>query len=223
MNAHLQNHSNIDKQTSVINILLADDHPLVQDGLRTRFDEIEDINVIGVASDGEELLEKVKLLKPDLVITDISMPKINGLKATHLLSNEHPDIKVLILTMHDNKEYIQNAIDSGAKGYILKDKPAAEMIEAVRAIYNGETHFCSTSEKALKTSKECISSDKDKLTAREQAIFMELLNGLKNKHISEKLNISVRTVECHRGNIYRKLDTHSMTGLIRYAKKVGYI
>ncbi len=214
----------LDKQTietATINILLADDHPLVQDGLRTRFNEVEGIHVIGVASDGEELLEKARLLKPDLVITDISMPKINGLKATHLLSQEHPEIKVLVLTMHDNKEYIQNAIDSGAKGYILKDKPAAEMIAAVRAIHQGETHFCSTSVKALDTSKE--KKDPDKLTAREQAILMELLNGLKNKHISEKLNISVRTVECHRGNIYRKLDTHSMTGLIRYAKKVGFI
>lgn len=208
-------------KTSTINILLADDHPLVQDGLRTRFNDIEDINVIGVASDGEELLEKARNLKPDLVITDISMPKINGLKATHLLSQELPEIKVVVLTMHDNKEYIQNAINSGAKGYILKDKPAAEMIAAVRAIYNGDTHFCSTSVKALDKTKS--NKDPDKLTAREQAIFMELLNGLKNKHISDKLNISVRTVECHRGNIYRKLDTHSMTGLIRYAKKVGYI
>lgn len=207
-------------QTSTIKILLADDHPLVQEGLRTRFNDIEDINVIGVASDGEELLEKARLLKPDLVITDISMPKINGLKATHLLSQELPEIKVVVLTMHDNKEYIQNAIDSGAKGYILKDKPSAEMIAAVRAIYNGDTHFCSSSVKTLDKSK---TNDPDKLTAREQAIFMELLNGLKNKHISEKLNISVRTVECHRGNIYRKLDTHSMAGLIRYAKKVGYI
>jgi len=207
--------------SATINILLADDHPLVQDGLRTRFNEIEDINVIGVASDGEELLEKARLLKPDLVITDISMPKINGLKATHLLSQELPEIKVLVLTMHDNKEYIQNAIDSGAKGYILKDKPAAEMIEAVRTIYRGDTHFCSTSVKTLKPTKN--NNDPDKLTTREQAILMELLNGLKNKHISEKLNISVRTVECHRGNIYRKLDTHSMTGLIRYAKKIGFI
>lgn len=218
MNENLQNPI---VENSPINILLADDHPLVQDGLRTLFNEIEDINVIGVASDGEELLEKVKLLKPDLVITDISMPKINGLKATHLLSKKYPEIKVLILSMHDNKEYIQNAIDSGAKGYILKDKPALEMIEAVRTVYNGKTHFCSTSVKALKPSIETKASDN--LTTREQAILMELLNGLKNKHISEKLNISVRTVECHRGNIYRKLDTHSMTGLIRYAKKVGYI
>ena len=207
-------------KTANITILLADDHPLVQDGLRTRFNEIDDINVIGVADDGEELLEKARLLKPDLVITDISMPKINGLRATQLLAQELPEIKVVILTMHDNKEYIQNAIDSGAMGYILKDKPAAEMIAAVRAIYNGDTHFCSSSVKALDTS---VTKDTEKLTIREQAIFMELLNGLKNKHISEKLNISVRTVECHRGNIYRKLDTHSMTGLIRYAKKVGYI
>jgi len=218
MNPAIANKS-IDQATP-INILLADDHPLVQDGLRTRFDDIEDINVIGVANDGEELLVKARSLNPDLVITDISMPKINGLKATHLLSQELPEIKVVVLTMHDNKEYIQSAIDSGAKGYILKDKPADEMIAAVRAIYNGDTHFCSSSVKALDTSKD---KDPDKLTAREQAIFMELLNGLKNKHISEKLNISVRTVECHRGNIYRKLDTHSMTGLIRYAKKAGYI
>jgi len=218
MNATLQTQT---IEALTINILLADDHPLVQDGLRTRFNEVEDINVIGVASDGEELLEKARLLKPDLVITDISMPKINGLKATHLLSQQHPEIKVLILTMHDNKEYIQNAIDSGAKGYILKDKPAAEMIEAVRTIYRGDTHFCSTSVNTLEPAKE--KNDPDKLTTREQAILMELLNGLKNKHISEKLNISVRTVECHRGNIYRKLDTHSMTGLIRYAKKVGFI
>ena len=207
--------------TETINILLADDHPLVQDGLRTRFNDIEDINVIGVANDGEELLAKARLLKPDVVITDISMPKMNGLKATHILSQELPDINVLILTMHDNKEYIQNAIDSGAKGYILKDKSAAEMVAAVRVIHQGDTHFCSTSVKTFKTSKD--KKDPDKLTAREQAVLMELLNGLKNKHISEKMNISVRTVECHRGNIYKKLDTHSMTGLIRYAKKVGYI
>lgn len=206
---------------STINILLADDHPLVQDGLRTRFNEIEDIHVIGTANDGEELLAKAQSLKPDVVITDISMPKINGLKATHLLSQRLPEINVLVLTMHDNKEYIQNAIDSGAKGYILKDKPAAEMIAAVRAIHRGETHFCSTSFKTLDPANK--KKAPDKLTSREQAILMELLNGLKNKHISEKLNISVRTVECHRGNIYRKLDTHSMTGLIRYAKKVGYI
>lgn len=206
--------------TAVINILLADDHPLVQDGLRTRFNELEDINVIGVASDGEELLEKARLLKPDLVITDISMPKINGLQATYILAKELPEVKVIVLTMHDNKEYIQNAIDSGARGYILKDKPAAEMIAAVRAIYQGETHFCSSSVKVLKPKND---KDPNKLTAREQSVLMELLNGLKNKHISEKLNISVRTVECHRGNIYKKLDTHSMTGLIRYAKKVGFI
>ncbi len=202
-----------------ISILLADDHPLVQDGIRTRFEEIDDINVIGVANDGQELLEKAVQLKPDVIITDISMPKINGLKATRLLSQSHPEIKILIFTMHDNKEYMQNAIDSGAKGYILKDQPANELIEAVRAIHRGKTHFCSSAIEVLTD----ISSDSNKLTKREKAILLELLNGLNNKHISEKLSISVRTVECHRGNIYRKLDTHSMAGLIRYAKKVGYI
>ncbi len=203
----------------LIKILLADDHPLVQDGIRTRFEDIADIEVIGIASNGRELLEKAESLTPDIIIADISMPYINGLEATRLLSKSHPQIKVLILTMHDNREYIQNAIDSGAKGYILKDQPAEEMINAVRSIYNGEQHFCSSATEVLhKKSKFSV-----KLTGREQSILIELLNGLNNKDIAEKLSISVRTVECHRGNIYRKLDTHSMAGLIRYAKKHGYI
>ena len=203
--------------TDFINVVLADDHPLVQDGIRTRFEEIDDIKVIGVASSGKELLEKASELNPDVIITDISMPNINGLEATRLLSQGHPDIKVLILTMHDNKEYMQNAIDSGAKGYILKDQPAVDMIEAVRKIHQGQTHFCSSAAEVMDN------KEKNKLTRREQAILIELLNGLNNKHIAEKLSISLRTVECHRGNIYRKLDTHSMAGLIRYAKKHGYI
>lgn len=202
-----------------ISVVLADDHPLVQDGIKTRFEEIEDINVIGVAGTGQELLNKVSELKPDVVITDISMPNINGLEATRLISQTHPDIKVLILTMHDNKEYMQNAIDSGAKGYILKDQPAADMIDAVRKIYQGGTHFCTSAANVL----DKKGKDTNSLTKREQAILIELLNGLNNKHIAGKLSISLRTVECHRGNIYRKLDTHSMAGLIRYAKKHGYI
>lgn len=209
----------IEPPIQIISVLLADDHPLVQDGIRTRFEDIEDINIVGVANNGKELLKKAEELQPDVIIADISMPYINGLEATRLLSQSHPTIKILILTMHDNREYMQNAIDSGAKGYILKDQPALEMINAVRAIYNGKTHFCSSATEAF-NNKDKFSV---KLTGREQAILIELLNGLNNKHIAEKLSISVRTVECHRGNIYRKLDTHSMAGLIRYAKKYGYI
>lgn len=213
------NHLNSESLTPSIKIVLADDHPLVQDGIRTRIEEHEGLTVIGTANDGEELLSIVENLQPDIVITDISMPKINGLEATRLLKQKFPEINVLILTMHDNKEYMQNAIDSGARGYMLKDQPAHEMIEALTKIHNGKTHFCSSA-------SEVFDNDKDKstkLTKREQAILLELLNGLNNKHIAEKLSISVRTVECHRGNIYRKIDTHSMAGLIRYAKKYGYI
>jgi len=207
------------QDNAIITVLLADDHPLVQDGIRTRFEEIEDIDVIGVANDGKELLAKANELKPDVIIADISMPYINGLEATRLLSQSHPEIKILILTMHDNREYMQNAIESGAKGYILKDQPANEMIDAVRSIYNGEEHFCSSATDVISNKDKSANS----LTKREKAILVELLDGLNNKKISEKLSISVRTVECHRGNIYRKIDTHSMSGLIRYAKKHGYI
>ena len=205
-------------EVKAITVVLADDHPLVQDGIRTRFEEIEDINVIGVANNGQELLDQAEALNPDLIIADISMPIINGLEATRTLSQTHPHIKVLILTMHDNKEYMQNAINSGAKGYILKDQPAAEMIEAVRAIHKGKKHFCSSATDVANTKK-----DANKLTKREQLILVELLNGLNNKNIAEKHSISVRTVECHRGNIYRKIESHSISGLIRYAKQHGYV
>ena len=203
----------------VIRVLLADDHPLVQDGIRTCFEDIADIDVVGVASNGQELLDQVSELNPDVIITDISMPVMNGLEATRLLAQTHPSIKVLILTMHDNREYIQTALESGASGYLLKDQPASDLIEAIRSIYAGQKYFCSSASSMLhKRSK--IAND---LTSRERSILMELLNGLNNRSIADKLSISVRTVECHRGNIYRKLDTHSMAGLIRYAKKYGYI
>jgi two-component system nitrate/nitrite response regulator NarL len=211
--------TNSEEPSQTITVLLADDHPLVQDGIRTRFEEVDDISVIGVANDGKELLEKAEALQPDIIIADISMPHINGLEATRLLSASHPHIKVLILTMHNNREYMQNAIDSGAKGYILKDQPAHEMIEAVRTIYQGELHFCSSAVDKLDSQDQSPSA----LTKREKAILIELLDGLNNKKIAEKLSISVRTVECHRGNIYRKLDTHSISGLIRYAKKHGIL
>lgn len=203
----------------LIRVLLADDHPLVQDGIRTRFEDVVDIDVVGVASNGQELLNQVPELNPDVIITDISMPVMNGLEATRQLALSHPLIKVLILTMHDNKEYIQNAIESGARGYVLKDQPAGDLIDAIRAIHCGEKFFCSATSNLMNTGSK-IAND---LTGREQAILKELLDGLNNKNIANKLSISVRTVECHRGNIYRKLDTHSMAGLIRYAKKHGYI
>jgi len=208
-----------EKTEHMITVLLADDHPLVQDGIRTRFEDIDDIIIIGVASDGKELIRMAYELLPDVIIADISMPHISGLEATRQLSLSHPQINVLILTMHDNREYMQNAIESGAKGYILKDQPANEMIDAVRAIHNGEQHFCSSTTETLdsKPSSSCA------LTKREKAILIELLDGLNNKKIAEKHSISIRTVECHRGNIYRKLDTHSMSGLIRYAKKQGIL
>ncbi len=205
-------------EVTPITVVLADDHPLVQDGIRTHFEEIEDIEVIGVANNGQELLDQAEALNPDIIIADISMPVINGLEATRKLSQSHPHIKVLILTMHDNKEYMQNAIDSGAKGYILKDQPAAEMIDAVRSIYQGKKHFCSSATDVANSKK-----DSSGLTKREQLILVELLNGLNNKNIAEKHSISVRTVECHRGNIYRKIESHSISGLIRYAKKHGYV
>ena len=206
--------------TQQISILLADDHPLVQDGIRTRLNEVDDICVIGVASNGQELIEKTEALQPDVIIADISMPYINGLEATRILTEKNSDIKILILTMHNNREYMQNAIDSGAKGYILKDQPAHEMIDAVRKIHQGKTHFCSSASELLSPTNK---KSPNTLTKRERAILIELLNGLNNKSIAEKLSISVRTVECHRGNIYRKLDSHSIAGLIRYAKKHGYI
>ncbi len=204
-----------------IRILLVDDHPLVMDGLSACLETYAHIEVLGGASTGLEALEKAGVLHPDIVLMDINMPGLNGLDATELFKERYPDIKLLILSMHDNREYIASALRFGARGYVLKDVPSHEVVTAIEAVFRGGTYFSSSVSEILLANDDIASSGP--LTTREQTILLLLADGNSNKHVARELNISVRTVETHRRNIKRKLQIGSTAGLTRYAIQHGLI
>lgn len=204
-----------------IRVLLADDHPLVMDGIRSCLDTYDNIEVVGEARTGREALEKAGELNPDIVLMDINMPELGGLDATAHFKERFPDIKLLILSMHDNREYISSAIRYGARGYVLKEVPSQEIVTAIEAVQRGGTYFSSgVSEILLSHGQDGLNGP---LTAREKTILLLLADGKSNKHVAREVDISVRTVETHRRNIKRKLNINSTAGLTKYAIQHGMI
>jgi len=204
-----------------IRILIADDHPLVMDGIRSCLETYDHIEVVGEARTGREALDKAEELKPDIVLMDITMPDLSGLDATEQFKDRFPEIKLLILSMHDNREYITSALRYGARGYILKDVPSQEIFAAIEAVHRGGTYFSSAVSEILLSHAEAGSQES--LTSREQTILLLLAEGKSNKHVARELDISVRTAETHRRNIKRKLNIDSTAGLTRYAIQHGLI
>jgi len=198
-----------------IKVLLVDDHPLVLDGIQARLDDVPGIKVIGQAQNGQQALEQADRLSPDVVLMDVSMPVMNGMEATRRFQSDYPGVKVLILTMHDNKEYILQLMQSGASGYILKDVSSDELIKAVETVYLGNTYFSQSASQTLFNNFETARNQTQNLTNREETVLRLLAEGKSNKAIANDLKISVRTVETHRQNI--KLDIHTAAGLAKYA------
>ncbi len=207
--------------TQRIRVLLVDDHPLVIDGIQARLEDEGAIDVVGRGGNGQEAIALSQKLQPDVVLMDISMPVMNGLEATRILSQDLPNIRVLILSMHDNREYMVQLIQAGAKGYILKDVSAAEMVKAVETVYQGGTYFSASASQTLFSNFDQPAAREGRketqLTQREQTVLKLLAEGHNNKEIARVLGISVRTVETHRQNIKSKLDIHTAAGLTRYA------
>ena len=204
-----------------IRVLLVDDHPLVLDGIKSRLEDVDTIDVIGEASNGEEALLVAAEKNPDIVVMDINMPVLNGIDAAIRFRDELPSIKLLMLSMHDSREYITNVIKIGAKGYILKDVASTEMITAIQAVFEGKTYYSSGVTDALlneNNRKKAIP-----LTDREKTILRLLAEGNSNKHVARELDISVRTVETHRRNIKRKLEIKTSAGLVKYAIEHGIV
>ncbi|MCV2401721.1 response regulator transcription factor [Marinomonas sp. C2222] len=201
---------------AALRVLLVDDHMLVLDGLKARLELEDNIEIIGTASNGLEALEVSKTLSPDLVLMDVSMPILNGLEATKRFKIEQPDVKILMLSMHYEKEYILSLIQSGANGYVLKDVSSEELVQAINTVHQGGTYFSSGASDALfaQVNQE---EKTEELTKREIAVLSEVAMGLSNKEIALKLDISVRTVETHRQNIKNKLNIHTAAGLVKYA------
>ena len=208
-----------------IKILFADDHAIVKDGLRLLFKSEPQFIIVGEASDGVEALDLIAKHKPDVAVLDISMPRLNGIEATKIIKNKYPDTRVLILTIHENEEYIQQMILAGADGYVVKNAEKKEIFEGVRSVAMKETFFSPTVSKVLleglikrTRNKELIENDNyNKLTKREMEVFQLIAEGLTSKEISQKLFLSISTVNSHRMNIMKKLDIHYIASLVKYA------
>lgn len=214
---------------NTIKIILADDHEIVRKGIRLILETENDIEVVAEASDGEEAIDMVRKYRPDLLIVDIRMPVLNGIDTTARVKKEFEDTKVLVLSMHDDEEYIIKSIDCGADGYLLKDTNKPEFIKAIHATMEGHKYFSGDISDILvnrylsaKNNPPATASASEKdnyqLTKRERQILKMIYNGFSNKSIADELGKSVRTVETHRFNIMKKLEVSNIAELLR---KVG--
>ena len=205
-----------------IRILLADDHTILRSGIRSLLEDEPGLSVIGEAEDGRTAVAMACQLKPDVVIMDIAMPLLNGLEATRQIKSQCPGVKVLILSMHDNEEYIRQVLEAGAMGYILKDAAARELISAIQSVYRGEAVLSPAVtrlviEDYLRWGGARPQEEIDGLSPREREVLQLIAEGYTNKQIAEILSISIKTVQAHRNNLMQKLDLHDRGELIKYA------
>ncbi|WP_270732980.1 response regulator transcription factor [Shimia sp. Alg240-R146] len=207
-------------QASPIRVAIVDDHPMVAEGIQSILESFDDITVVATLTNGREAVDLLPNLRPDVVLMDLNMPEIGGLTATEMLLELDPDLRVLILSMHDSPEYISTALSHGAMGYILKDVPTEEIKTAIDAVMMGNRYLCTGAKGSLEPED---GPDREPLTSREQTVLLQLAQGKSNKEVALELNISVRTVETHRKNIKRKLGISSTAGLTRYAMEHGVL
>ncbi len=210
-----------------IKIILVDDHQIVRDGIKALLTEIPDLDVIGEASDANELSKELLILKPDIIILDISLPGISGIEISRKLTLEHPEIKTMILSMYTNEDFIFNAIKAGAKGYLPKNTTQKEIVDAIHAICKGEEYFSESISniilksyiKKVKTGDEADEKTQASLSKRELEILKLFAEGMSNQQIADKLFISIRTVESHKNHIMQKLELDTTVDLIKFAIK----
>lgn len=210
-----------------IRVVLADDHVLIRAGLKALLHSLPNIQVVGEASDGHEAVDVVEKLQPDVVIMDIAMSNLNGLEAASRITRQQPKVNVIILSMHANEEYVGQALDAGATGYLLKGAEPAELELALKSVMRGEPYLSPSISKQLV--HEYLAYRKDKLgsavelTARQREVLQLIAEGSSTKDIARKLGLSVKTVDTHRTELMRRLDIHDVAGLVRYAIRRGLI
>lgn len=203
-----------------INIVLVDDHQMFRDGVKSVLSDEENIKVIGEVGSGKDLYELLESITPDLIITDISMPDISGIEVAKHVTEKYPGIKILILSMHSNEEFITKALSVGASGYLPKDTSMTELLKAINTIYSGDNYFNkSISDTILNSLMNKPKEENKSLTKREKEIINLVVDGLSNKEIADKLCISIRTVDSHKNNIMQKLNLKSSVELVKYAIK----
>ena len=209
-----------------ITILLADDHDVVRKGMKMLLEDETEVKVIGEASDGLDAIEKVKNLMPNVVILDLTMPRMNGIEAARIISEEYPDVKILIFSMHNNREYIVSSVENGANGYLLKDTGKEELMRAIKVVSEGRKYFppeiaeVIIDELLAKTASNQDNSGKpifQKITPKEKQILGMIVQGFNSREIADKLFLSIRTVDNHRANMMKKTKAKNTADLVMMA------
>lgn len=218
---------------SNIRVLLAEDHQLVRAGFRALLNGIPGVEVVAEASDGEQALAGIAETRPDVVLMDISMPRLNGMEATRRITRDFPGVRVIMLSMYATEEYVLQSIKAGAAGYLLKDSAPNEFGHAIQAVAKGETYLCSgVAQHALDYVKrtkfgvdgiEQIIDPYEHLTPRQRQVLQMVAEGHSSAEIAQALNISTKTVERHRADIMGRLNIRDLPGLVRYAIRAGII
>lgn len=210
---------------SPVRILIADDHTILRAGIRSLLSMVSNFEVIGEAECGKSTILYAGQLKPDIIISDLSMPKTNGTEAIQRIKSRYPEIKILVLTVHKTEEHVHGALKAGADGYVLKDDNSDELIQAINNLLAGKTHLSSSicSNVVMgylaDTRNKNNSTSSEQLTIREREVIKLIAEGYRNKDVAEYLSISLKTVEKHRSNMMKKLDLHSTSSITSYAIK----
>lgn len=212
---------------TMIRIVLADDHNLVRSGLKSLLSEMKDVEVVAEASNGRQAVDLVQSVKPDVVLMDIAMNELNGIDACEIITRDHPQVRTIILSMHDSGEYVAKALKAGAKGYVLKDAAPLELEFALQAVAVGETYL------SPKVSRQVVQSyvqppgsgdaGLESLSPRQKEILKAIAGGRSTKQIAYDLGLSVKTIETHRAQIMERLDIHDLAGLVRFAIRVKLV
>ena len=207
-----------------IRVLLADDHSIVRQGFRMILGAQDDMEIVGEAGNGREAVTMSEQLHPDVVVMDVAMPELNGIEATRRITEAAPHTRVLALSMHKDSVYVREILRAGARGYLLKDSIDVDLLNAVRAIAKGEGYLSpGVSDAVLSDYRKHVTDPLDLLSSREREVLQLIAEGKTNKEIATLLNLSVYTVDAHRGRIMEKLNLHSTSELVRFALRKGLI
>jgi DNA-binding NarL/FixJ family response regulator len=211
----------------MIRVLIAEDHALVRAGLKQLVGELPAMEIVGIAADGREALQLIGETHPDVVLMDITMPGMSGLSALERITSAYPDVRVIMLSMHDNEEYVTQALKAGAAGYLLKDSDLAELDIAIRSVMRGGSYLTpSVSRHVIRDFTNRSAAERgpfERLTPRQTEIVQLIAEGHRNAEIASILGMSTKTVETHRTQLMARLDVHDVTGLVRYAIRVGLV
>ncbi|WP_274307938.1 response regulator transcription factor [Solibacillus daqui] len=211
----------------MISVLLADDHAIVRSGIKHMINSQTDMKVIDEAENGEEAVHKALEITPDVIIMDLNMPKKSGLVATKQINEANNKVKIIVLTMHEGKEYLFHALQAGASSYLLKSYHENDLLEAIRTVYRGEAYLYPNATKLLleEYMKKSVDNESNlqKLTGREQEVLSYLAKGYTNREIGEMLFLSIKTIESHRSKIMDKLQLKTRPDLVEFAVKNGYL